>query len=300
MEADLATRRATLETALNKIQYDNFKISILNIETEAQRKYYDKITEENNEAIAALQTKIDAILAVQVFTFKLYSNIFDVVADPIVIKGTDTTVPRITFKLYYKNGREETEAIYHITICGIDIEFEHNGRQFVEISRKGEYYIPSKDENIRIRDGNEREGDYEFECFNFNCDNDIKIKLGDTVGKCENCGCNYVVFTSDKFIGNEGTITEDDFSVEYEGTSNGTYFTITTGNFITPKKEIRGLRIANNGTYKNYMLEKGGYMISYGGLYQINFGDENINTSIRILQGETNNLSYVIFGYFKL
>ena len=300
MEADLATRRATLETALNKIQYDNFKISILNIETEAQRKYYDKITKENNEAIAALQTKIDAILAVQVFTFKLYSNIFDVVADPIVIKGTDTTVPRITFKLYYKNGREETEAVYHITICGIEIEFEHNGRQFVEISRKGEYYIPSNNENIRIRDGNERDGDYEFECFN--CGENVKIKLGDTVGKCENkyCECNYVVFTSDKFIENEGTVTEDNFSVNYKGTSNGAYFTITTGNFITPSKEIRGLRIANDGTYKKYMLTEGGWMDSYGGLYQIGFDGKNLSTSIRVLKDETNKLSYVIFGYFNL
>lgn len=226
MQEDLSSRRAEYRNARNNIANEQIKISLLDKPTDESKQFYKIITDRNDKKIELLDSEIKEIIAIQDFPFTLYSKIYEVKYDPILISGSATELPDITFKLFKDDVEEKNITVYIEDFCGLYLTFIYDEDKYIMSDMKGEFVSPVHDESIRIITGGER-GDGTIICPR--CENEIL----ETATLCTFNPTNriLVIDPAEDFLlteGVDGMIEKNGVKITYRGSLNSSskYFII--------------------------------------------------------------------------
>ena len=158
VQEDLASRREQYTIAAYNILYEVEYILYIVPEDASEEvvNFYQEQINRLAEKLNAVYAKIYEIVPLQVFTYTLVSEKYEVRPNTIEMAGSLTELPNIEFQLFREDGEEETDVLQYATICGQYVTFEHNGNAYAIKAVEGEFEAPYFDEEIVISDTDER------------------------------------------------------------------------------------------------------------------------------------------------
>ena len=238
MEKDLASRRTEYHDARNVLSHEQMRISLFSKPTIKSKEFYKHITDNNDKKIELLDEEINKIIAIQEFTFTLYSKIYEVEYEPIIISGNADNLPDFSFKLFFDGIEEKNVIVYIENFCGCYLKFEWVDGEYIITNVKGEFKSPTNAANLRIITGDER-GDEKIICPR--CEKEIP---GDSK-TCQNEPVNNIlVIDSEELTNDSGSIVLNNVKITYNGKSKNNIFVIQNENDgITFDKEIVAIGI---------------------------------------------------------